>query len=89
MTSTADLHTVRSALAPLAVGEMRADAATFQLTVPVSDGTASLTTALGRLAAEHVVVRDAGLRRPTLDEVFLTLTGHQTGKPVMTKEQSR
>jgi ABC-2 type transport system ATP-binding protein len=89
LTSAADLHTVRSTLAPLAAGEMQADAATFQLTIPVSDGTASLTAALGHLAARHVVVRDAGLRRPTLDEVFLTLTGHQSGEPVMTKEQSR
>jgi ABC-2 type transport system ATP-binding protein len=89
MTSAADLDVVRRTLAPLAVGEMRTDATALQLTIPVSDGTASLTAALGHLAAERVAVRDAGLRRPTLDEVFLTLTGHQAGELTTTKEQIR
>jgi ABC-2 type transport system ATP-binding protein len=89
MTSAADLHIARRVLAPLAVGDTRTDDATFQLTIPVSDGTASLTTALGHLAAEHVAVRDAGLRRPTLDEVFLTLTGQPADEPTKTKEPTR
>ncbi|WP_436760193.1 ATP-binding cassette domain-containing protein [Streptosporangium sp. V21-05] len=89
VTSATDLDAVRRALAPLAVGEMRADTTALQLTIPVSDGTASLTRALGHLAAERVAVRDAGLRRPTLDEVFLTLTGHQAGDLTATKEPTR
>jgi ABC-2 type transport system ATP-binding protein len=89
VTSAADLHLAWRTLAPLAVGETQTDAATPQLTIPVSDGRVSLTTALDRLAAEHVAVRDAGLRRPTLDEVFLTLTGHQAGEPAKTKEPTR
>jgi len=28
-----------------------------------------------RLDEQHIAVDDVGLRRPTLDEVFLTLTG--------------
>jgi ABC-2 type transport system ATP-binding protein len=43
---------------------------------------AALTTALGHLAAARVAVRDAGLRRPTLDDVFLTLTGHQADEKI-------
>jgi ABC-2 type transport system ATP-binding protein len=35
-----------------------------------------LTEALRLLDRNGVVVRDVGLRRPTLDDVFLTLTGH-------------
>ncbi|WP_188189724.1 ATP-binding cassette domain-containing protein [Nonomuraea sp. SYSU D8015] len=77
VTSSRDLETVRRALAPLAAGDVQTDATALQVTIPVSNGAASLTTALGHLAAERVTVRDAGLRRPTLDEVFLTLTGHQ------------
>ncbi|GAA0966437.1 daunorubicin resistance protein DrrA family ABC transporter ATP-binding protein [Acrocarpospora macrocephala] len=76
VTNPADLETVRRTLAPLAVGDMRTDA--LHVTIPVTSGAASLTSALGTLAAERVTVRDASLRRPTLDEVFLTLTGHQT-----------
>jgi ABC-2 type transport system ATP-binding protein len=77
VTSAADLETVRHALVALAVGDIQVDAAVLQVTIPVANGAASLTTALGHLAAERVVVRDAALRRPSLDEVFLTLTGHQ------------
>lgn len=73
-----EVETARQVLAPLAAGEMRIDAATHRLTVPVSAGAASLTDALGRLACERVAIVDAGLRRPTLDEVFIVLTGHTT-----------
>lgn len=71
------------------MGNTRTDDTALRLTIPVGDGTASLTTALSHLAAEHVAVRDAGLRRPTLDEVFLTLTGHSADEPAMTKEPTR
>ncbi|MER5317757.1 ATP-binding cassette domain-containing protein [Streptosporangium roseum] len=83
----ADLETTRRLLAPLAVGEMQADTTALQVTVPVNNGAASLTNALARLAAEGVTVRDVGLRRPTLDDVFLTLTGHEAAENV--KEHSR
>ncbi|SEL48801.1 ATP-binding cassette domain-containing protein [Nonomuraea pusilla] len=77
VTSAADLETAGRALAPLAVGDVQVDADALQVTAPVTGGAAALTTALGRLAAERVTVRDAGLRRPTLDDVFLSLTGHE------------
>jgi ABC-2 type transport system ATP-binding protein len=70
-------ETARQALAWLAVGQMRTDAGGRRVTIPVVKGTAALTDALGRLATEGVTVRDAGLRRPSLDDVFLALTGHE------------
>jgi ABC-2 type transport system ATP-binding protein len=45
------------------------------LLMPVSGGVAALRTALERLDGAHLAVDDAGVRRPTLDDVFLTLTG--------------
>ncbi|HEX2773929.1 MAG TPA: hypothetical protein VHN18_16080, partial [Micromonosporaceae bacterium] len=39
-------------------------------------GTATLRDAVGRLEAEEIRVLEVGLRRPTLDDVFLALTGH-------------
>jgi ABC-2 type transport system ATP-binding protein len=78
-------ETARQALAWLAVGMMRTDAGGRRVTIPVTGGAAALTDALGRLAAEGVTVRDAGLRRPTLDDVFLSLTGHEAhGTPDQT-----
>ena len=46
------------------------------VTVPISGGAQTLTAALLFLETEGVELRDAGLRRPTLDDVFLSLTGH-------------
>jgi len=80
----ADVEAVQGVLAPLAVGDMQTDIATRRITVPVSRGAAALADALGRLAAQGVTVRDVALRRPTLDDVFLALTGRDTA----TEEES-
>ncbi|MET8157784.1 ATP-binding cassette domain-containing protein [Sphaerisporangium sp. NPDC005289] len=85
--TAAGLATAARTLAPLAAGDLTVDDAALRVTIPVDDGPATLTSALGRLATERVTVRDVGLRRPTLDDVFLTLTGHQAGHK--TKESSR
>ena len=63
-------------LGPLAAGEVTSDEGRRSLVVPVSGGAAVLADALRRLDAAGVRVDDVGLRRPTLDDVFLTLTGH-------------
>ena len=47
-----------------------------RITAPVTGGAAALETALHRLRAAGVAIVEIGLRRPTLDEVFLALTGH-------------
>ena len=41
-----------------------------------SGGARTLTEALRALDVEGVTIGDVGLRRPTLDDVFLSLTGH-------------
>ncbi len=71
-----ELTTARSALADLAVGPMGSDERQHHLTVPVAGGSAVLMEAIRRMDSESVKVLDIGLRRPTLDDVFLTLTGH-------------
>ena len=72
-----DLDTARSALQPIAVGDIQTDSNSRRITVPVSGGSAILIDALGRLSEQSVKVTDVGLRRPTLDDVFLALTGHE------------
>ncbi|HZB29403.1 MAG TPA: ATP-binding cassette domain-containing protein [Streptosporangiaceae bacterium] len=86
VSDAAAAETARQALAWLAVGRMRTDAGGRRVTIPVTGGAAALTEALGLLAAEGVVVRDAGLRRPTLDDVFLSLTGHEAHQIAPEKE---
>ncbi len=48
------------------------------LLAPVNDGVADLAAVLDELGRAAIDVSDIGVRRPTLDDVFLTLTGHGT-----------
>lgn len=90
VTNAAELETARQTLAWVAVGAMRTVPESLQITIPVTDGPEALRQVLGRLADEGVRVRDAGLRRPTLDDVYLTLTGHQaSGTDPQAQEATR
>ena len=51
---------------------------TRRVSAPVRDRVAALTEAARALHAAGIAVEDVALRRPTLDEVFLHLTGHHT-----------
>ena len=75
------LAAARELLEPLGVGKATVDDHRRSLLMPVSGGAAVLTDALRRLDAAHIVLDDVGLRRPTLDDVFLSLTGHPTEEP--------
>ncbi len=73
----------------LGPGGGQVDNNTGEITVPVgTDGPGILTEAVRRLDAEGIRLADIGLRRPTLDDVFLALTGHvaedraEDGQPV-------
>jgi ABC-2 type transport system ATP-binding protein len=73
-----DLAVVAELLRPLAVEDPRSDEQTRRLSLPVRGGTEVLAEALRRLEGTGIEVLDVGLRRPDLDDVFLTLTGHAT-----------
>jgi ABC-2 type transport system ATP-binding protein len=49
-----------------------------RVAVPVVDGSDRLAEAVRVLAERRLDIDDIGLRRPTLDEVFLALTGTRT-----------
>ncbi len=70
------LDQARGVLAGVAVGEVAVDEHTRRLTAPVTGGGKALQEALRQLDAVGVTALDVGLRRPTLDDVFLSLTGH-------------
>ncbi|MCU1690299.1 MAG: drrA3 [Jatrophihabitantaceae bacterium] len=75
VSSAADLDAARSVLAGLSDGAVEVDGHTRRLTAPVSGGATVLMEALRRLDSEGIAISDVALRRPTLDDVFLTLTG--------------
>jgi ABC-2 type transport system ATP-binding protein len=71
-----DLAPARTILAGLSTSEVRVVEPERSLTAAVSDGADFLRHVLQRFADANLEVVDVGLRRPTLDDVFLTLTGH-------------
>ncbi len=48
------------------------------VTVQVDNATGSLQQVLAELQTADIGIHEIGVRRPTLDDVFLTLTGHAT-----------
>lgn len=74
-----DLAAVAEMLAPLGTETPHLDEPARRVAVPVAEGTASLAVAVRLISERGIELDDIGLRRPTLDEVFLALTG--TGAP--------
>jgi ABC-2 type transport system ATP-binding protein len=65
-------------LSQLGTGEPTTDAATRRCSVAAPSGASLLPAVVRALDQAHITVEDLTLRRPTLDEVFLALTGHST-----------
>jgi ABC-2 type transport system ATP-binding protein len=58
------------------VGSTALDEHTRRLTVPAEGGAATLVAVVRDLGEASIEIDDVGVRRPTLDDVFLALTGH-------------
>jgi len=52
-----------------------------RIVLPAPDGARTLTKALRRLEGAGITPEDVALRKPTLDDVFLALTGHRATTP--------
>lgn len=61
------------------VGELHVDADARRLTAPGA-AVAELTRIAGELDGAGIEVDDLGMQRPSLDDVFLSLTGHTAGE---------
>ncbi|WP_040800371.1 daunorubicin resistance protein DrrA family ABC transporter ATP-binding protein [Nocardia higoensis] len=75
--SAAALPTAERVLKPLADGDIHLEPGLRRVIVPVGNGSQTLVDAIGLLGGAGVQIHDVGLRRPSLDDVFLTLTGHE------------
>jgi len=81
---TIDVPTMQRAaevLASLGVAEPSTDPATRRCSVAAPSGSKLLPVVVRALDDAAVPVEDIALRRPTLDEVFLALTGHRASTP--------
>jgi ABC-2 type transport system ATP-binding protein len=68
-------------VADLGSGPPQVDAQAGGVTVPIAHGVAVLPEVVRQLDAAGLALSDLMVRRPTLDDVFLTLTGHGTQPP--------
>jgi ABC-2 type transport system ATP-binding protein len=71
----AQLAGAAEALGRIGDGAPRIDEDARRVTVPVLGGASALVEVVRELDLVGIAVEDLALRRPTLDEVFLTLTG--------------
>ena len=76
LADSADVPVARAALMRAGTGEVHEGGTDRELSAPALDGARSLARVLAALDEQHVLLLEAGLRRPTLDDVFLTLSGH-------------
>lgn len=70
-----DLNVAAQAVQPYASSDLQINTERRHLIVPVTQGAQLLTSVVRDLDAAQVPLDDLALRRPTLDDVFLTLTG--------------
>ncbi|MBM0125842.1 ATP-binding cassette domain-containing protein [Pimelobacter simplex] len=79
LTSAADTDAASRVLNEFAVGEVQVSGNGRELAAAVGDeAAADLLRVLQGFERDAVKVLDVGLRRPTLDDVFLSLTGHES-----------
>lgn len=75
-----------AALHGLGIDEPVVDQRARRVAVGVEHGADDLRVLLDRLHHGGVGVSEAGLRRPTLDDVFLSLTGHAAEEPAASED---
>ncbi len=87
LTSSADVPATASILERISQEEVQIDEPTRTVTAAVTGGVDVLGQVLQRLREGGCGIVDIGLRRPTLDDVFLSLTGHSTEKVAEATEE--
>ncbi|MBM7243407.1 ATP-binding cassette domain-containing protein [Rhodococcus fascians] len=87
LTDRSQADRAKEILTPLGVEPPTLDEQVGRIVMPVNGGSKDLSTALSHLEAAGIGVVDVGLRRPNLDDVFLSLTGQTTGEPEAAEEE--
>ncbi|MGH2353365.1 MAG: ATP-binding cassette domain-containing protein [Chloroflexota bacterium] len=83
--SVDELSTAAAIVGRVAGAEAEVDRDTRRVSAPVRDRVAALTGVARTLDDAGLTAEDIALRRPTLDEVFLHLTGHRTAEAAAAK----
>ena len=80
LVDAADSDAAFQVLARYGAGDPQVSGDGRGLDVAVTDGPPALQHVLADLRSAGIELHDAGMRRPTLDDVFLKLTGHKADK---------
>ncbi|MET3804915.1 ABC-2 type transport system ATP-binding protein [Nakamurella sp. UYEF19] len=78
--NSADLPALARLLTPLGTDTPQVDEQSRTVSLPVARGADDLAAALESWRGTGIELMDVGLRRPDLDDVFLTLTGHSSAQ---------
>jgi ABC-2 type transport system ATP-binding protein len=76
LSNPADVPSSETILKGLSVGDVQVDDQTHKISAPVTGGVEVLKQVLRQFEDQSIKIVDIGLHRPTLDDVFLSLTGH-------------
>ncbi|OZC97570.1 daunorubicin/doxorubicin resistance ABC transporter ATP-binding protein DrrA [Rhodococcus sp. 06-235-1A] len=87
LTDRSQADRAKEILSPIGVEPPTLDEQVGRIVMPVNGGSKDLSSALSHLEAAGIGVVDVGLRRPNLDDVFLSLTGQTTGEPEAAEEE--
>ena len=77
----ADVPAAVEALRPLCADDCKVREKDRLVTLPISDGARLVPAVVRAMDAAGVEIDDLAMRRPTLDDVFLNLTGHRAEQP--------
>jgi ABC-2 type transport system ATP-binding protein len=84
----ASLSSAEQILADVTAHQVRIEVGGRHVSALAPGGPAALAVVIGRLADAAIGVDEISLRRPTLDEVFLTLTGDEARTPAAAGQMS-
>jgi ABC-2 type transport system ATP-binding protein len=82
-----DLARTAALVGAVTGSEPEVDHASRAVSASVASRVQALTSVVQELAAAGIAPADIGLRRPTLDDVFLRLTGHRAEEPTPTADE--
>ncbi len=76
--SAADVAKAAIAISEFGSAEAITEDLTKTILLPVAGGSTAIVNIVRKLDENNIAIADIALRRPTLDDVFLSLTGHAT-----------
>lgn len=87
------LDQAKVVLTSIASGELNVNVDEHKVVIPTSGGSRAVVEAVRLLDEAQIAIADIGLRRPTLDDVFLSLTGRsaeeEQSSEIKPKQRSR